>query len=182
MDGGLEAIQSAFSAVRQFFNLTNGPTVPLNVSQYELEMKARVFLASVPGALSSSDPLTQELASLAIDPDDFAQQLLDTTGGTWRTDILAYLRERLDNPTDKVQANGFAVAFYDTLSATPDLGPAALILFAQERDALILDTGRGFANAMADFSKKFANVAFNLGETISSFADIILSTRPMPPS
>ncbi|ALA57586.1 calcium-binding protein [Nitrospira moscoviensis] len=174
MDAGLDAIQSALSSVRQFFNLTTGPTVPLNMSQHELEMKARVFLASVPGALSASDPLAQELASMQVNPDELAQRLLTTTGSTWRTEILAYLREQLPNPADKVEANGLAVAFYETLSATPGLDSSDFNLFAQERDAFITDTASGFANAMSDFTQKIANVAFNLGQTLASFTDIQL--------
>lgn len=45
---------------------------------------------------------------------------------------------------------------------------------AQERDAFITDTASGFANAFQDFTQKIANVAFNLGQTISNFADIQL--------
>jgi hypothetical protein len=47
-------------------------------------------------------------------------------------------------------------------------------LFAQERDAFISDQGKGFANAVADFTQKFSNVAFSLGQTIGSFSDIQL--------
>ena len=80
----------------------------------------------------------------------------------------------MPNPADKVQANGLAVALYNTLSSTPDIDPSDAILFAQERDAFILDEGKGFANALADLTQKFSNVAFSLGQSISSFADIRL--------
>jgi hypothetical protein len=124
--------------------------------------------------LSYTNALRQEFLAHNLTPDEFAQQLLNTTGSNWRTDTLAYLRDQLPNSADKVQANGLAVAFYDTLGAVYDLDPADLTLLAQERDAFIRDTGSGFANALPDFIQKITHVAFNLDQMLTRFADVQL--------
>ncbi len=173
---GLSSINAGLSTLKEFFQLpsSSGPPELTTLSQHELVEKAVLILAATPNALPGFHPFSQELASLNLTPDAFAQQLLTVTGSTWRTDTLAYLRDQSPNPADKVQTVGLAVAFYDALSATPELDPSNLTLFAEERDTFYTDTASGFANAMADFTQKIANVAFNLGQTISSFADIQL--------
>ena len=175
-DLGLTGIQQAFSGVQQFLGLSPSqvPTPPVAVLSHEYEMKMLVYLSDIPGSTPASSLLAQELQVANIDPDALAQQLLSTNGSAWRTDTLAYLRDQLPNPSDKVQANGLAIAFYQTLRAIPDLDPSDLTLFAQEQNTFIADMGFGFANAIGDFTQKITNVAFSLGQTLTSFADIQL--------
>ncbi|MBC7837923.1 MAG: putative Ig domain-containing protein [Nitrospiraceae bacterium] len=170
---GLDAIQSGFSTLKNFLQVSTGPAEPVSMSQGEFSQKAALVLAAFDG-LSNTNALRQEFLAHNLSPDEFAQQLLNVSGSMWRDTALANLRDQLPSTTDKVQVNGLAVAFYDTLGATPGLDPSDLTLFAQERNALILDTGSGFANAFQDFTQKITNVAFNLGQTISNFADIQL--------
>ncbi|HSL03114.1 MAG TPA: putative Ig domain-containing protein [Nitrospiraceae bacterium] len=170
---GLDAIQSGFSTLKNFLQVSTGPAEPVSMSQGEFSQKAALVLAAS-GGLSNTNALRQEFLAHSLSPDEFAQQLLNVSGSTWRDTALANLRDQLPTATDKVQVNGLAVAFYDTLSDTPDLAPFDLTLFAQEREAFILDTASGFANAFQDFTQKITNVAFNLGQTISNFADIQL--------
>jgi Ca2+-binding RTX toxin-like protein len=170
---GLDAIQIGFRTLKQFLQISSGPAEPVSMSQGEFSQKAVLALAAS-GAFSDTNSLRREFVAHNLNPDGFVQELLNDSSSTWRDAALAYLRDQLPNPDDKVQATGLAVAFYDTLGATPDLTPADLTLFAQERDAFVTDTASGFANAMADFTQKITNVAFNLGQTISSFADINL--------
>ena len=170
---GLDGIVKGFSFLKDFLQVSNGPPAPVRISEGEFSEKAALVLAAS-GALSGLNSLRQEFLANDLNLDNFAQQLLNVSGDAWRTDTLAYLRDQLQNPADKVQANGLAVAFYDTLSSTPNIDPSDQILFAQERDAFISDLGKGFANAVADFTQKFSNVAFSLGQTIGSFSDIQL--------
>lgn len=170
---GLDAIQKGFRFLKEFLQVSTGPAEPLSMSQGEFSQKAVLALAAS-GAFSNTNSLRHEFLANNLNSDNFAQQLLSVNGGTWRTDALAYLSDQLSNLADKTQVNGLAVAFYETLSTLPDLQPADLALFAQERDAFITDAGKGFSNALASFTRKFADVAFNVGQTITSFADIRL--------
>ncbi len=173
---GLSSINVGLSTLKEFFQLpsNSGPQELTTLSQHELAEKAALVLAVTPSALPGSQPLSQELASLNLTPEAFAQQLLNTSGSTWRTDVLAALPQQLQDLTDKTRMVRLTNAFYATLSGIPELGSEELTLLAQEREAVTIDTASGFANAMADFTQKITNVAFNLGQTISNFADIQL--------
>lgn len=175
-DLGLTGIQKAFSGVQRFLDLSPSqvPAPPLSMSTNEYASKLLVYLSDVPGSTPTSNPLAQEFQSSNVNADALAEHLLSTSGDTWRTDLLAYLPQQLPTLADKTKLVGLTNALYATLSEIPGLTSQELTLLAQEREAATLDTGSGFANAFQDFTQKIANVAFNLGQTITSFADIQL--------
>ena len=175
---GLSGIQSAYAAVKQFLGLpeTAGPSAPTSLPAHTFFEKMKAFFSFIPEVLSSNESISSaQLARLNLDLNQYAQILLDNTSSTWRTDTLAWLRTKgVDAAFQPAEIDQMTVAFYNSLSTTPELAPAELTVLAQERDAFITETASGFANAIADLTQKITNVAFNLGQTISSFADIQL--------
>ncbi|MFO0707319.1 MAG: hypothetical protein U0412_10760 [Nitrospira sp.] len=174
----LSCLQSAYAAVKQFLGLpeTAGPAAPTALPSHTFFEKMKAFFSFIPEVLSANESISStQLARLNLDLNQYAQVLLDNTSSTWRTDTLAWLRtQATDVDFQPAEIDQLTVAFYNSLSTMPDLTPAELTLLAQERDAFITDTASGFANAMGDFTQKISNVAFNLGQTISSFTDIQL--------
>jgi len=175
---GLNGIQSAFSAVKQFLGLadTDGPSTPTGNSPHDYFEKMKAFFTFVPDALPANESLpSQQISRLNLDLDVYAQTLLTNSSSTWRTDTLAWLRTKATDVQFKpAEIDQMTVAFYNSLSTIPELDPTEITLLAQERHAFITETASGFANAMADYTQKITNVAFSLGQTISSFADIQL--------
>ena len=175
-DLGLTGVQKAFSGVQQFLGWGSGqvPPPPLSMSSNEYAMKMLVYLSDVPGSTPTSTALAQEFQTLNINSDVLAQHLLNTSGDTWRSDLVAFLPQQLPALADKTRMVGLTNALYATLGDIPGLSSEEHTLLAQEHEAVSNDTASGFANAFADFTQKITNVAFNLGQTISSFADVQL--------
>ena len=170
---GLDVIQIGLSILKQYLQVATGPAEPTSISQGELSQKVALVLAAT-GALGSTHALRQEFLSHNLSPEDFIQELLSHTGDGWREAALTYLGGQLSDLTDKVQAIGLTVDFYDTLSAGSDLSLSELTTLAQERDAFITETGSAFANANPDFSQKIAHVAVDLGRTIHNVVEALL--------
>ncbi|HJT21643.1 MAG TPA: hypothetical protein VJ746_14290, partial [Nitrospira sp.] len=84
-DLGLNGIQKAFSSVGEFLGVTpdQTPPAPTVAAPDEYEMKMVTYLSAVPG--SANTPLAQEFATLEVNPDTLAQQLLTADSLTWRT-------------------------------------------------------------------------------------------------
>jgi hypothetical protein len=162
-----------FNNVREWTS-SGVSTVTQNVSPEDRRVQMDMMLALVPGAAIGSK-LAQVLQPLALDIEEFAQQLV-AGGSNWVEEAFSYLREKANTAGSTV--GSFIVKLGSAfLEAALDGGMTTARVQSYLDNVIvptILDTANGIANAVSEFTQDIPNTLFNLGRTINTLADIQL--------
>ncbi len=183
VQGAVSGISIIFQSISEYISAGSNPDVTvtppaslLDASSLQLQLQFETLLASVGGTPHLAE-LTASLPS-GLDPEALAAEMLN--GGTdWLSDMLALVRDHA-NSTGQTPAQiaemttRLVTAVNHRIDALQDLPSEEKNYLVAQLNAFIHETVSGFANALPDFTRKIVDVAFNLGQAISNFAEIQL--------
>ncbi|MEQ1844300.1 MAG: hypothetical protein ABL983_01830, partial [Nitrospira sp.] len=180
VQGAATGISTIFQAIGDYVGAGSRPDVTIqppsgNISSLQLDFD--IVMASIPGAAPHLAELTASLQG--IDPEALAAELLNGNANQLVTNTLTFARAHWQaqgqTPNQlAVKTTQLAIALDHRITTLEDVTVDERTQLVAEWKAFTEDTASGFANAFQDFTQKIANVAFNLGQTITNFADINL--------
>jgi Ca2+-binding RTX toxin-like protein len=182
VEGAASGISTIFQAIGEYVGAGSRPDVTVtppaspDVSSRQLQLQFETLMASIGGTPHLAE-LTASLPS-GLDPEALAAEIL-TGGVDWLQNMLAFIRDHANSagqtPTQLAETTiQLATALNHRIDALQDVAPEEKNQLVVQLNAFTHETVAGFANALPDFVQKIADVAFNLGQTISDFADIQL--------
>ncbi|MBK9308279.1 MAG: DUF2974 domain-containing protein [Nitrospira sp.] len=177
--GAASGMSTIFQAIGEYVGAGSRPDItilppPGNVSNLDLQFE--ILMAKL-GAAPHLAELTASL-SPGLDPEVLAAQML--SGGTdWLANTLEFIRSQANAagqpPVQLAEmTTQLAAAISHRIDAFQDIAPQDKEQLVAQLNTFTHETAAGFANALPDFVQKISNVAFNLGQAISDFADMQL--------
>ncbi|WHZ29132.1 MAG: Alkaline phosphatase [Nitrospira sp.] len=182
VQGAASGVSTIFQAIGEYVSAGSRPdvTVPppasLDASSRSLQLQFEILMASIGGTPHLAE-LTASLPS-GLDPEVLAAEMLNG-GADWLSSTLAFMRDHANStghtPTQLAETTTELVtALNHRIDALQEVSPEEKNQLVAQLNAFTQETASGFANALPDFTQKIADVAFNLGKTISDFADVQL--------
>jgi hypothetical protein len=180
VQGAASGISIIFQAIGDYVgagsrpDVTVTPPTAIDVSSRQLQFE--ILMASL-GAAPHLAELTASLPS-GLDPEALAAQML-SGGIDWLPNTLVFARAQANTagqtPAQLAEiTTQLVTALNHRIDGLHEVTPEGKGQLVAQLNSFTQDTAQGFANAFQDFTQKITNVAFNLGQTISNFADIQL--------
>lgn len=180
VQGTASGISTIFQSMSEYISAGSRPDVtvtpPTAIDVSSRQLQFEILMAS----MGAAPHLTELMASLpsGLDPEALAAQML-SGGAEWLPNTLAFARTHANTagqtPAELAEmTTQLVTALNHRIDVLQDVSLEEKNQLVAQLNAFTQDTASGFANALPDFTQKIVDVAFNLGQTISNFADIRL--------
>ena len=180
VQGTASGISTIFQSMSEYISAGSRPNVtvtpPTAIDVPSRQLQFEVLMAS----MGAAPHLTELMTSLpsGLDPEALAAQML-SGGAEWLPNTLAFARTHANTagqtPAELAEmTTQLVTALNHRIDVLQDVSLEEKNQLVAQLNAFTQDTASGFANALPDFTQKIVDVAFNLGQAISNFADIRL--------